>query len=197
MNSKQEALLFLHSNLRLLFEEELNPTFPNAQNLVPKPSEVNLDEWINREFSGEWKIEEYFSEDEDLDCISEKSDEPMKPTKFKNDAFYISAAKNVTKLDEIPIENLSIESNEPENSPVITTLKKKPKRYSIKKDVDLPMGVTLEHALSSSIHSKKQSTAEKNDMDTMDLKFEPLNSQLSNGTSIKNERRKRKPKAEN
>jgi hypothetical protein len=197
MNSKQEALVFLHSNLQFLFEGELKPTLANAQNLVLKPTEINLEEWINHEFLGDWKIEDYFSDDEDLDCITEKSfDEMIKPTNYKNDAFYISGGKNNTELDDVPIINLSIQSDEIKKSPGITPLKKKTKKYSIKKDVDLPTGITLQHALSSSVQGNKETAPGANDAAILNLDLRPLTRETSdeNSTHKKKERRKRRPK---
>ena len=196
MNSKQEALVFLHSNLQFLFDGELKPTLANAQNLVSKPSDINLEEWINHEFLGDWKIEDYFSEDDELDSITEKSfDEIIKPTNYVNDAFYISGGKGNTELDDIPIINLSIQSDEIKKSPGISPLKKKTKKYSIKKDVDLPRGITLQDALSSSVQAI--GTAPRtNDMAILNLEIGPLNPETSheNSSNKKKERRKKKPK---
>lgn len=159
MDSKEEALLFLHTNLRFLFEEELNPTLPNAQDLVLKPSGINLEEWINHEFSLEWNIDDYFSGEEEIDCISEKSDEPIKNKNFQNDAYYISLSNKNTGVDDIPIVNLSINSEEPESSSGFISTKKS-KKYAVKKDVDLPAGISLEHALSSTKQNHNEISVE-------------------------------------
>lgn len=196
MNSKQEALFFLHTNLRFLFEEEMNPTLANAQDLVPKPSGIDLEEWINEGFSVEWKVEDCFSDDEEeQDCISEKSDEPIKPKSYQNQAYYISGADESRNVDDIPIVNLSINSDEPKNSPLMNTLKKKPKKYSIKKDVDLPHGITLEHALSSTTQGRNENAEET--LSATSLKLEPFipESLLVNTTAKKKEKQKRKPKS--
>ena len=110
MSSWKEALLFLHYNARFIFQEELNPILPHAQNLVLKPSEIDMDKWIYEDFSIDLRLEDYFSDDEEPDEILESPIEPHN-AKFQNDVYYISGAgENI--VDDIPLMKLSLQSDD-------------------------------------------------------------------------------------
>ena len=84
---------------------------------MPKPAEINLDQWIHDAFTGEWNIEDYFTDEEDNKSVKEK-EELLKPDlnyiKLLHGVYYISKKP---KINEIPIVKLSLEDTpQPLNS---------------------------------------------------------------------------------